>query len=187
MAYYRGMKVLILHAIQSQAGAHWEQWLHDELVTKGYEVIMPNLPNATHPDRQEWLSFITNLTKDIDLGKLIIVGHSLGVTSALDFIEQAPKPIKALVSVAGFSEDTHTELNSYFLREKSVDFGKVRANLGSAHVFYSDNDPYLTQEILRTLADGLRVEPVIIHNGGHLNTDTGFTKFPQVLQTILAI
>ncbi len=181
------MKVLILHAIQSYAGAHWEQWLHDELVKKGFEVIMPNLPRAERPDRSEWLSFIKSLTKDLDLGELIIVGHSLGVTSALDFIEQVTEPVEALVSVSGFARDTGEELNSYFMRQKTIDFDKVRANLDKAYALYGDDDPYLKQEILKALANGLQVKPIIIAGGGHLNTDAGFIRFPQLLEIVLSI
>lgn len=179
------MTILILHGIGGYAGIHWEQWLHDQLRQQGYRVIMPNLSNGDHPDRQQWLAEVKQAIQDIDTTQLIIVGHSLGVTSALDFIEQSPTPIKALYSVAGFAIDYGAELNSYFLQEKTVDFAKVRANVHKAVVFYSDDDPYVTQPALRQVADALDTQPIIIPGGGHLNTERGYTQFPKLLEEIL--
>ena len=99
------MVVLILHGIQGYAGIHWQQWLHDELIKAGHAVLMPNLPNSDHPDRTQWFETAQKAIYDVDLSKLVIVGHSLGVTTALDLIEKLDEPITALISMAGFGED----------------------------------------------------------------------------------
>lgn len=178
------MTILILHGIQGYAGIHWQKWLNDQLTAKGHRVLMSNLPNAEHPDRSQWLQTVKKIVADCDLSDLVIVGHSLGVVTALDFIEQASVSIKALVSVSGFSKDYNAELNSYFLKEKDINFEKARKNLKKAVVIYGDNDPYVPQEILKLLADKLNVKPTIIKNGGHLNTDAGFATFPELLKII---
>jgi predicted alpha/beta hydrolase family esterase len=121
------------------------------------------------------------------MSNLVIAGHSLGVTSALDYIEQSPVKIKALLSVSGFSKDYGSELNNFFLKEKSIDMEKVKQYVERSFVFYGDNDPYVPQETLQSLGNELDVTPVIIHNGGHLNTDAGFTTFPQLLDILKTI
>lgn len=181
------MTVLILHAIGSHAGAHWEQWLHDELVTQGHTVLMPNLPDAEHPNRATWLATVQNLVKDVPTHELVLVGHSLGVVTALDFIEHSPTDVRALVSVAGFGKDYSAELNSYFVSERVIDFVKVRQKVGKSFVFYGDNDPYVPQEVLADLATKLDVAPTVIPNGGHLNTDAGYTTFPELLGAFQAM
>lgn len=178
------MTVLILHGIGGYAGIHWQQWLHDELVKKGYDVLMPELPNSEKPDRGEWLETVKKLVSKIDLFELIIVGHSLGVVTALDFIEQSKKPIKVLISVSGFAKDLGAEINSYFMKVKEIDFEKVKKNLEKSYVLYGDNDPYVPQKELKLLADNLGAEPIIFPNGGHLNTDAGYTKFPKLLEIV---
>jgi len=178
------MTVLILHGIQGYAGIHWQKWLNDQLTAEGHKVMMPNLPNAEHPDRSEWLQAVKGVIANCDLSELVIVGHSLSVVTALDFIEQSPASIKALISVSGFSKDYNAELNSYFLKEKEINFEKAKKNLKKAIVIYGDNDPYVPQEILKLLADKLKVKPIIIKNGGHLNTDAGFTTLPVLLVVI---
>ncbi len=178
------MKAIILHGIGGHAGVHWQGWLHDQLQSEGFEVLMPDLPEPDHPDRKVWLDTIKELLNDVELGDLLIIAHSLGVTSALDFIEQTTGSVQGLVSVSGFSDDYGAELNSYFLKKKSVDFLKIRPKLKWSAVFYGDNDPYVTQEALQNLTKSLEVIPVIIAGGGHLNTEAGFTEFPQLLTII---
>lgn len=177
---------LIIHGIGGHAGIHWQQWLHDELIKQDYSVLMPDLPTPDHPDRQTWLSEIKKVLDGAELSGLTIVGHSLGVTTALDFLEQADTKIESLVAVSGFAEAYGADLNQYFLAEKSVDFQKVKNNVGRAAVMYGDDDPYVTQDALRYVADSLGVEPIIIHKGGHLNTDTGYTEFSELLKVIVA-
>lgn len=178
------MVVLILHGIEGHAGIHWQKWLCDELVKAGYTVLMPNLPNSDHPDRKEWLMVTQKTISGADLSNLIIVGHSLGVITALDLIEKLERPIAALVSVSGFAKDYGDELNSYFLKVKSIDFNRVNKKLHQAFVIYGDNDPYVPQAILRSLARKLSVKPKVVLGGGHLNTKAGYTTFPYLLEIV---
>ena len=91
------MTVLIIHGIGGHAGIHWQKWLHDELIKSGFNVLMPNLPNSDHPDRKEWLKIIKVKVKGIDPQELIIVGHSLGVTTALDLLGGIDRKIIGLI------------------------------------------------------------------------------------------
>lgn len=179
------MTYLILHGIMGHAGDHWEKWLNSELTKRGNVVLMPQLPDPDHPDRKTWLAKVKEILSGVDLDKLVIVGHSLGVVTALDFIEQANQKVNGLVSVSGFYRDYRLELNSFFMTERKLDMKKVKANLKKAVAFYSDNDPYVPQTELKSLADELDAKPVIIPNGGHLNAETGYTTFPKLLEIAL--
>lgn len=181
------MTVLLLHAIQQKAGGHWQQWLHDELVKQGQTVIMPTLPHSMHPDRTEWLNTVKDEVKHVDLHNLIIVGHSLGVVTALDFLEQIHGKIHTVISVAGFAEDYGAELNSYFLKEKVIDLEKVKKHAKNIVVIFGDNDPHVAGWALQKLATDLGVTPIIIKNSGHLNTESGYTEFPQLLKITNAL
>ena len=176
--------VIIIHGFSGHAGIHWQQWLHDELTQQGHKVLMPDLPQSEHPDRQAWLGEVRQVLEGVDTSQLVMVGHSLGVVAALDFIEQLDGRVDGLVSVAGFAEDYGADMNSYFLSQKPIDFSKIKNKLNWSAVIYGDNDPYVTPAALKYVADSLGVEPVVIPNGGHLNTESGFDKFPQLLEMI---
>lgn len=181
------MTILILHGIQGKAGDHWEQWLHDQLVAQGYPVIMPTLPESQHPERFAWLRAAKQYIQDVDPESLIIVGHSLGVATALDVIETNEKKVRALISVSGFSYDYGSDLNNYFMDKKIIDFVEVKNHLEQSFVLYGDNDPYVPQNVLHDLAEELEVTPTVLPKGGHLNTAAGYTTFPQVLKIIESI
>ena len=175
---------LILHGIEGYAGIHWQQWLHNELVVKGYKVFMPNLPDSKRPVRRSWLSTARSVIGEIEFSELVIVGHSLGVVTALDLVEAVSKQIGILVSVSGFGRDYGAELNSYFLKEREINFEKVKSLVGKVHVIYGDNDPYVPQEVLGELAVKLGIQPNIIPGGGHLNSDSGYARFPLLLELL---
>lgn len=179
-------RALILHGIFGKAGENWGQWLHDQLILQGYDVAMPTLPGPDHPDRAQWLAVIRHYAGS-DVQDLTIVAHSLGVASALDYIEQSNTLVNALVSVAGFSDDYGAEINSYFMRSKDVDFDKVNRQLRRAAVLYGDDDPYVPRASLQALADALHVRPVVVRGGGHLNEAAGYGVFPLLLETIGSI
>jgi len=175
---------LIIHGYEGHAGIHWQQWLHDELEKRGYKVLMPEMPAPDQPDRQAWLMTLQQTLADVNLEQLTMIGHSLGVVAALDFIEQASVPVNRLLSVAGFAQDYGAESTGPFLRQKTLDLQKVRANLRWAAVVYGDNDPYVPQAALQHLANDLGVQPVVIAGGGHLNTEAGFAEFPRLLELL---
>ena len=165
------MHYIIIHGIQGHAGKHWQGWLSDQLKENGHNIVMETFPNSDKPDRKIWVNFLKSLTEDIPINQQILIGHSLGVVTAMDYIEQLRKPCRGLISVSGFARDYHHPLNSYFLAEKDIDIQMIRKNTREIEIFYGDDDPY--------------VPPVVIKNGGHLNTDTGYTEFPQLLKKCL--
>lgn len=178
------MTTLILHGISGHAGIYWQQSLRDDLVKLGHKVIMPTLPKSDNPDRNEWIHFTTDLLRNVDHSSLIIVGHSLGVPAALDYIEQANSPIKALVSVSGFARPYGLELNQKYLESKVINFDKFIQNVQEVHIYYGDDDPYVPIAETDYLADVFRVSPKIYRQGGHFNSESGFDTFPELTRLI---
>jgi len=177
--------IIILHGIEGHAGMHWEKWLHDKFTALGHKVYMPDLPDAGHPDRTVWHRTVEKILEAET--EITMVGHSLGVLTALDVVSASPRRVKAFVSVSGFCSDYGVPFNSYFIRERTIDFSKVLPKILNSRVFYGDNDPYVPQEKLMELAYKLGVAPFIVHQGGHLNTDAGFTEFPLLFEKMKEI
>ena len=50
--------------------------------------------------------------------------------------------------------------------------------------FYSDNDPYVKFDIEKAFADLISNEQYIIKNGGHINAESGYTEFKEILKVI---
>lgn len=181
------MTIIILHGIGGHSGIHWQAWLGHELASQGHRVIMPTLPDADHPDRARWLAAVSTRLKDIPPDQLIIIGHSLGVVTALDYLSTRQMPAAALFCVSGFSIDYGAPLNSYFMSERNLDLEEVRKHARHIEIIFGSNDPYVPQQALRALATGLGIVPEVIPDGGHLNVDAGFKTFPLLLARVEAI
>lgn len=50
--------------------------------------------------------------------------------------------------------------------------------------YYSDNDPYVKFEVEKEFADKITNKQYIIKNGGHINSEIGYTKFEEILKEI---
>ena len=50
--------------------------------------------------------------------------------------------------------------------------------------FYSDNDPYVKFDIEKSFADSITNNQFIVRNGGHINAESGYTKFEEILKFI---
>ena len=48
--------------------------------------------------------------------------------------------------------------------------------------FYSDNDPYVAFEVEKEFADTIASEQHVIKNGGHINAESGYTSFEEILK-----
>lgn len=47
--------------------------------------------------------------------------------------------------------------------------------------FYSDNDPYVKYETEKDFADKIATEQVFISNAGHINSESGYDTFEDIV------
>ena len=50
--------------------------------------------------------------------------------------------------------------------------------------YYSDNDPYVPFSVEKKFADDISNKQIIIKDGGHINSESGYTKFNEILKEI---
>lgn len=178
------MTIVLLHGIEGRPGSNWQGWLSSQLTKLGHNSILLELPNPDKPDRTQWLSTLTTAVKDIDPSTLILIGHSLGVATILDYLDSVNSPIKGMISVSGFARDYGLPLNSYFMAERQIDLNKIQSRAENKYVLFGDDDPYVPQADLIHLAQNLNISPMVFTKGGHLSSRFGFDKFPQLLTLV---
>src|SRR5258708_17133830 len=95
----RKPKVLIIHGIAGDSNDNWFPWIKPLLEEKGYDVVIPDLPNSDNPTLDEWTSELSKLgiTKNDTLS---IIAHSLGAPTAVEFVRKNKVNVKKLVLVA---------------------------------------------------------------------------------------
>ena len=50
--------------------------------------------------------------------------------------------------------------------------------------FYSNNDPYVRYEVEKEFADTVATEQVLINNGGHINSESGYDIFEDIVNCL---
>ena len=179
------MNFFIIHGIYGHPEENWLPWLKKELEKKGYEVIVPKFPTPIGQSLDSWLKVIKKYDDNINQDT-VLIGHSIGATFILDYLEQAEKEIRAAILVAGWHEvleNEYSKLNKTFVNKKFA-WMKIAENCKQLIVIGSDNDEYVPEDVTRRLAFNLDAELHIIKNGGHFNSKAGFDKFPQLLEII---
>ena len=179
------MNFFIIHGIYANPESNWFPWLKKELENKGFEVVVPKFPTPLDQSLESWMRTIAKYKNRIN-EEAVLVGHSLGATFILNYLEKSGKKIRAAYLVAPFHKllgSSYDKLNNTFV-DKQFDWEKIKSNCGKLFVCASDKDEYIPLEITKELIKKLNAEFNLIPDGGHLNKESGYDKFPLLLKII---
>ncbi len=177
------MKALIFHGTLGSPEGNWFPWLKSTLEKKGWDISVPRLPT---PDQspEKWKQALekqVETPKDTD----IIIAHSSGVTFTLHLLEEGFIRPKKVIFISGLIDNIGNEeydaLNAPFI-DKEFNWETIQKNCHEIIILHGDNDPYVPTEQAEKIAKNLNIPLQIIKNGGHLNTEAGYTEFPEILE-----
>jgi predicted alpha/beta hydrolase family esterase len=180
-------RVFIIHGWEGTPDSNWFPWLKRELGEYGFEVAVPQMPNANFPKMEEWMAYLRKIVGKPD-ENTFFVGHSLGTIAILRYFESLSEREKVggAILVAAFSESIGIEVLENFFATP-LDYEKIKKVTGKIVVINSDNDPYVPLAQGEALRDELGAKLIIVPNGQHLNAGNGYFEFPLVLEEILEI
>ena len=179
-------KAAIIHGTKGSPSGNWFPWISGELTKRGYETFVPTMPTPDNQNLGAWLRAF-----DLQVGELdsdsIVIGHSAGAVFTLRLLERVKRPIAVAGIIAGFTAalglPEYDALNASFV-SKPFDWAKIRENSRSFICMAGDADPYVPTAQATEIADSLDQELIIVAGGGHLNSEFGFSQFPQLLQAL---
>ncbi|MEK7154769.1 MAG: alpha/beta hydrolase [Patescibacteria group bacterium] len=188
------MKFVILHGTLGSPNENWFPWLAGELKKLGHSTFCPQLPTPEGQTPQNWIKVIADLVEKEDLAgeDLIFVAHSRSPLAVCRYLQTRTSPVRACFFVAGFAsrlpvaEEPFPTLNDPF-DDLGAEWGKVKKNCQKFICFASDNDPYVPLDIARDFAAKLSAEFILISGAGHLNSESGYTQFPLLLEEIKSL
>ncbi len=174
----------IIHGSNGSKDAHWYPWLKQKLQKRGFKVFLPQFPIEENQTLQNWLDTIQSFKED--LKDSIFIGHSLGVLFILNVLNQWDIKVKATFLVSGFSGhlEAEGEPNLDDFAERDFNWEKIRQNCNHFYVIHSDNDPYISLERAKELANNLKVDVILVKGGEHFQEQSGFKTFNLLLEKI---
>jgi predicted alpha/beta hydrolase family esterase len=178
--------VIILHGTGNTPEGNWFRWLEQELKQRGYDVWLPQLPDAELPDAEKYNKLLLGGGFNFN-DETILIGHSSGAVSILNLLQELPEGtrLKASFLVGAFKGPLGKE-NRSVLFPKPFDFEKIMARCGKFVFIHSDNDPYCPLDDAKFLAQKLSGELIIKEGQGHFNLETGlqYKQFPLLMELI---
>lgn len=186
-------RVIIVHGWEGHPGNAWFPWIKQELETRGFEVVIPQLPDTETPRIEKWVPKLAETVGTPD-ENTYFVGHSMGNQTIARYLETLPDNVRVggAVFVAGFFKHItnadnnagETETRKHWL-EAPIDLMKVRSHLPKSVAIFSDDDPYVPLDNQDDFRDKLGSEIVIEHAKSHFSKGT--LELPSALEALLSI
>lgn len=175
-----------MHGTCGSPEENWIPWLKAQLEEQGHKVFVPRFPTPENQSIKNWNTALSEQAPHFDKNT-ILIGHSCGAAYMLNILEVLKEPIAQSIFVSGFTEklgnNYFDNLNEPFINHE-FNWEIIKKNAGKITILHGDNDPYIPLVAAQKLADGLNTPLTIITNGGHLNTDSGYTEFPKILEML---
>src|ERR1700727_3644107 len=96
-------RAVIIHCWGGVPNYAWYPWAKIQLEARGYDVLVPEMPNTYEPQLDQWLFHLIQVVTNPD-EELILIGHSLGTVTIMRYLETLSdhqRIVKAIL-VAGF-------------------------------------------------------------------------------------
>ena len=175
---------IILHGSFGSKDGNWFPWLKNQLEKQNKKVYVPQMPiGVENQNYENWSKELDRL--DINENTTIIA-HSIAPVFVCKYLINKKIKVKKLIFVCGFNNylginNDFDTVNKPMFLDNLEDIKNYCSNIVC---FYSDNDPYVKFEVEREFANKVSNEQFIIKNGGHINAESGYIKFEEILKTL---
>jgi uncharacterized protein len=180
--------VIVIHGFDGNPDDSWKPWLRQELLARHVALAMPQMPEPATPKLFDWLKTIDTLVESA-VEPIILVGHSLGGTAVLRYVESTPsKPILACISLAGVVDPAPYDQEAYPFRESffetPIDLARVRTNVGHLIGIYSRDDTDVAFDQAEKFQQEGSAELLDVDGYGHFSEEDSTKEIPELLQVI---
>ena len=175
---------IIIHGSFGSKDGNWFPWLKKELENRNLNVEVPQMPiGVGNQNFDNWANVLDNLNIDANT---IIIAHSIAPVFVCKYLIERKIKVKKLIFVCGFNnylgiDPEYDAVNEPMFLNNLKDVKKYCNNI---ICFYSDNDPYVKFEVEKDFADTISNEQHIIEDGGHINSESGYTEFKDILNVL---
>ena len=181
----------MIHGWEGFPEEGWRPWLKKKLVDKGFEVIVPAMPDTKKPTLEAWLPFLQKLVGEPTKNDFF-VGQSLGCITILRFIQHLKEgeEVGGAVLIAGVGADLNYngynhELATFF--NAVINWAEIKKHCDKFISIHSSNDPWVSIENNELFKQMLDAETLVIPDMKHFSGDDGIRELPVALESVLKI
>ena len=178
----------LVHGSFGSPFSNFFPWLRKEIESKDLEVYTPDFPTGVgFQNYENWSKLLTTyVDSNIVNENTIIFAHSIAPVFICKFLIEKKLKVKRLVFVCGFNHyfginEAYDTVNKSMYLDNLTD---VKNYCDDIICLYTDNDPYVSYEAEKEFADTITKNQVVISGGGHLNSESGYDKFPELLKYV---
>lgn len=195
------MKFVFFHGSFVGPEYIWWPYLKQELKKLNQEIIAPQYPVDFWKEVQlvsnfnclknqtleNWTNKYIQVKKDFKSSdKLCFVCHSLGPLFSLHMLDKFPLKIDCAIFIAPFFSRLNKSklidhVNTSFYRTE-FKFKKLQELIPESYVLYSNDDPYVDNNLSIEFAQKLHSRIVPIQNLSHMDSTIQLKKFPLLLE-----
>jgi predicted alpha/beta hydrolase family esterase len=178
----RTVPTVLIPGWQGSGEGHWQTLLAATLAETGREVRHPAFADVDHPDLAGWLGALREALAGLPDDGYDVVAHSLGAVLWFHHVaEQTDSPRAARVLLVAPPSPTTTiaEIAEFF--PPPMDIDTVRHSADGTVLVGSDNDQYTPEGIAAAYGVPLKMPTTIFAGAGHLNTESGYGEWPNVV------
>ena len=175
----------IIHGSFGNPYSNWFAWLQDFITSDGKQVYVPDFPVGVGYQNYENWSKLLKYYSDLGLinEKTTIIAHSIAPIFVSKFLTESKLKVKRLIFVCGFNNYLGID-DEYDAVNKSMYFDNlqnIKQYANEIICFYSDNDPYVKYEAEKDFADKIATEQICLQNAGHINSESGYDTFEEIV------
>ena len=178
----------LLHGSFGSPFANWIPWLHQELRKRSNEVYTPDFPTGVgFQNYDNWANLLqVYVNAGLITENTTFFAHSIAPVFICKFLIEHHINVKKCIFVCGFNDYFGID-GEYDAVNRSMftnQLPEVKNFCPNIVCYFSDNDPYVSQVAEQTFADAIATKQIIIPGGGHLNSESGYREFPQLLEEL---
>lgn len=176
----------IMHGSFGSPFSNWFPYLRNEIEKRELAVYTPDFPiGVGYQNYNNWSKVLEiYVSAGLINENTIIYAHSIAPVFVCHFLVEHNIKVRKLVFVCGFNNyfGINEEYDSVNGTMYFDDLENVKNYADEIICFYSKNDPYVKYEAEKDFADKIATKQVVIDDGGHLNSESGYTEFKELLE-----
>lgn len=190
-------KVFIVHGFGGIPNGGWIPWLMEELAKRKIFACALPMPDSKKPIVVKWVEEISHAIDNSPEDEIFLVGHSLGATAVLKYLEsiKTNKKLAGVVLVSGLISPLQPENNKSVYRAidsfvvSPINFENIKDKAEKFVVLHSIDDPAVPFSHAEIISGSLDCKLVKVEKGGHffILSEPICYEIPELLNIILKI